>query len=227
MNKLFEIFVIALAITGLLSCFGVEHCRECDESGKNCKKCESPFYPSGSGCDPIENGKMISNCISHIFENSLIKCQECEMGFYLFDQLGTQSCINCADSGCPFCGNNRECLACYNNDVERGSGTPKIVCKNEICIQNCEICHNSKSELKCYKCKDGFAINKDQSECIPNIQDCQVVERNDQNLICKVCNSGYAIQENGRCEESVTKNQDGIITQYRREKKLRNKKDLL
>lgn len=224
MNKLFEIFVIALAIAGHLSCFGVEHCRECDGLDSKCKKCDWLFYSSESGCDRVKDEELIANCVSHIIENSLIKCQECEMGFYLFDQSGTKSCKACENSGCPFCGSDGKCLACYNSDIKSEQRKSKFPCEHEICIANCEICNDLK---RCYKCANGFAINEDKSECILSSANCQVVERKDLGWICKVCNSGHIIQDNGTCEKSKDQFENGAGNQGFRERKLRNEKDLL
>ena len=160
-------------------------CNGCNFN-KQCKKCtkDQTCVINGSNnsiCKDVPNVKLIDSCISYAAQdqtslrNNGYKCIKCDEqnGYYL--HKFSKRCINV-------------CTICFDPDFR---GTCKICPKETVCtydtkklkgfcfnqnkdkiIKNCEqyeIVNHKNEDLKCRKCKIGFAKIKDGKKCIVSL----------------------------------------------------------
>lgn len=159
---------------------------------KTCKSCVSIFSSTCVDCKPkyyFSSGKCFSCSI--YFKNctrcSKLTCEKCDRGYY----LNETNCISCITKFDPFCDacNETRCRSCSEGYY--------IQRKNQTCgkcIENCSLCNNTTS---CLKCKDGyFSLNSSCIACQTKfIKNCNVCNETS----CLQCQQGFFITENKNC----------------------------
>ena len=102
------------------------------------------------------------------------KCNECNSGFYLSDNVCYNPILNCKTQTGRICNECNSGYGTHNGDKTK-------------CYQNIENCR-IQQENKCSQCNSGYGTFGDDSKCYKKIENCDIQIQD----TCRQCVSGYS-----------------------------------
>ena len=167
-----------------LSC--MSNCINCIIAS-SCITCAQKYFYNGSACLPCT----AEYCLACNVTSQ--NCTQCIGGTY----LNASQCVLCSSvvancSNCNFVSNQFTCTDCAYGLYWNGS-------QCLACLANCKLCSLYNTEILCYLCNDGYAINNLTNTCEPcqvGCMDCYFNTTTFAATSCSVCDVGYVIDYN-------------------------------
>ena len=201
---------------------------DCPCYDRNCDSCLSS-YPGGclSCKSPFTFNPKTNSCICNI-DNCLFcseqGCDQCEFGYYLYNNFCFKNFQICYDKNCRICSNtlNGSCKVCYDGyNLEYGtcqlnpSNPRNNLCSEDyfqvenFCNKNCleaECYNDGFCENECLNCKNNILSGKLNCKPLNYCYDSHCIScRNNKEGYCDKCEIGYRLY-NGICSKCEDKN---------------------